>query len=520
MRFHINSLPGRCQNSHKKRARFFGDTTVPTAWVHRFPLKMLVLALLFSMTNMAFAGYVEKRPADDLREHPADFLSSKDYHTDHSTFFEEDFATGPDVTRACLECHETASHEMMKTAHWRWEGEEVELPGRGTSMRIGKKNLLNNFCIGVVSNWPRCTVCHTGYGWEDENYDFDNGDNMDCLVCHAEDGTYAKGNAGLPGEDVDLLVAAKSVRNPSRGNCGSCHFNGGGGNAVKHGDLDQTLLHPGPRIDVHMGKHGFDCIDCHRTSEHNIPGRSISVSVDDANRVACIDCHSPEPHDDDRLNSHVSAVACQTCHIPEMAVDEATKTYWDWSTAGDKEKEKAIADKHEYMAIKGSFIYESAQRPFYTWYNGEADHYLLGDKIDPTLVTVVAGPRGSVSDPKARIWPFKLHAGKQIYDTEHNWLIVPKTFGEGGYWTEFDWDKACKLGAEDTGLPFSGSYDFAPTIMYWPLSHMVAKKEAALSCKDCHQNPRFDWKALGYPSDPSLEGDRRQMNLLDKGDTQ
>ena len=27
--------------------------------------------------------------------------------------------------------------------------------------------------------------CHIGYGWEDENFDFDNPENIDCLACHA-----------------------------------------------------------------------------------------------------------------------------------------------------------------------------------------------------------------------------------------------------------------------------------------------------------------------------------------------
>ena len=36
---------------------------------------------------------------------------------------------------------------------------------------------------------------------------------------------------------------------PTRLNCGGCHFNGGG-NAVKHGDLDSSLFYPTERIDV------------------------------------------------------------------------------------------------------------------------------------------------------------------------------------------------------------------------------------------------------------------------------
>ena len=45
--------------------------------------------------------------------------------------------------------------------------------------------------------------------------------------------------------------------------------------------------------------------------------------------------------------------------------------------------------------------------------------------------------------------PFKVHVADQIYDTVNNYLIQPKTVGEGGYWTEFDWQLAAELGVRD-----------------------------------------------------------------------
>jgi octaheme c-type cytochrome (tetrathionate reductase family) len=436
-------------------------------------------------------------------------------HTDHSTFFKQKLADGPAVTRACLECHPKSATDIMHTAHWRWEGKEVEMPGRGKKLRIGKKNVINNFCIGVQGNWPRCTICHIGYGWEDDSFDFDQQEAVDCLVCHDKSGGYAKGLSGHPAEGVDLLAAAKSVGRPGRANCGSCHFSGGGGNAVKHGDLDRSMLNPNERIDIHMGLHKFECVDCHQTTDHNIPGKAISVSVDDNNRVLCVDCHLGVVHEDKRLDSHIDAIACQTCHIPFMAVDEATKMTWDWSTAGDKDLENALHDKHKYMAIKGSFNYLENLQPEYAWYDGESNHYLLGDIIDPNETTVIAGPRGNIESRKAKIWPFKLHSGNQIYDSGFNRFIVPKTFGPGGYWTEFDWDKAARLGAKDTGLEYSGSYGFAPTVMFWPLSHMVSGSANALQCTDCHkENSRLNWEELGYPGDPVDFGGRRSLGLI------
>jgi octaheme c-type cytochrome (tetrathionate reductase family) len=434
--------------------------------------------------------------------------ASRPPHRDHASFFSKPLANGPAVTRACLACHPDAAGEVMATAHWTWLSDPVPLPG-GRREGIGKKNLINNFCIGIQSNWPRCTSCHAGYGWEDDRFDFRATHLVDCLVCHEQTGGYRKGLAGLPEKDVDLLAAARSVGRPTRQNCGSCHFNGGGGDAVKHGDLDQSLLHPETRIDVHMGGHGFQCVDCHQGSRHRMPGRAMSVSVDNANHLSCTQCHEPASHKDQRINSHERSVACQTCHVPYLAEDEGTKMSWDWSTAGDPRREAQVNDEHRYKAIKGSFEWKHQVKPSYAWYNGGSTHHILGERIDPALPTSLAAPKGDIRDPKALIWPFKIHTGKQVYDSVHNTFHVPKTYGPGGFWTEFDWDKALRLGSQATGLPYSGKYGFAPTTMHWPVAHMVAEADKALRCDDCHgKGGRMDWKALGYPGDPARHGGR------------
>ena len=54
--------------------------------------------------------------------------------------------------------------------------------------------------------------------------------------------------------------------------------------------------------------------------------------------------------------------------------------------------------------------------PTYKWYNGQAGAYLLGDKMDPNKVTELNFPEGSIKDASAKIYPFKIHTGKQIYD--------------------------------------------------------------------------------------------------------
>ena len=440
-------------------------------------------------------------PADDA----AQAVPIRKPHTDHTPLLTGPYASGPEVTSACLECHPQAAEQVMQTVHWTWESKPYSLPRRDGPVTIGKKNQLNNFCIGIQSNWEGCTTCHAGYGWDDADFDFEASQNVDCLVCHDATGTYVKGDAGLPMEGVDLAYVAGNVGYTSRKSCGSCHFDGGGGNGIKHGDLDRSLILPPSAVDVHMGGNDFVCTDCHWTEEHVVAGRAISVSLDPENQVECTNCHAAQPHDDDRLNGHTSAVACQTCHIPAVALRDPTKMYWDWSTAGQDRPE----DHYTYLKIKGSFVYESDIIPEYRWYNGVADRYLLGDPIDPTEVTVLNPLAGSIRDPEARIFPFKIHTAKQPYDVIYRYLLQPQTAGEGGFWDTFDWDQSFRLGALATGFPYSGEYDFAETEMFWPITHMVAPAEQALVCADCHsEEGRLDWQALGYPGDPVEWGGR------------
>ncbi|HEX6383505.1 MAG TPA: tetrathionate reductase family octaheme c-type cytochrome, partial [Anaerolineae bacterium] len=372
----------------------------------------LVVTLLIVIVPIVLFVSPESEPQDD----PWAFLPVRVPPTGHADLLQGPFATGSDVTQACLTCHEGAAHEVAQTVHWTWEGEPVLLPGRDEPVTIGKANSINNFCIGIQGNWPGCTQCHAGYGWEDADFDFTDEENVDCLVCHADSSLYVKDDAGYPAEGVDLVAAAQSVGTPTRQNCGSCHFNGGGGNAVKHGDLDESLYFPTEQIDVHMGRHDFQCVDCHQTENHAVKGRSISVSAETSNQVACTDCHQSNVHQDERINAHVDNVACQTCHIPEGALRDATKMDWDWSTAGQDLPE----DPHVYLKIKGSFVYERNFIPSYAWYNGTTDRYILGDEMDPSQTTVLNMPQGSIDDATAKIWPFKIHRANQLYDPVYN----------------------------------------------------------------------------------------------------
>jgi len=428
--------------------------------------------------------------------------------TDHS-FIEGPLESGPATTKLCLECHEDAAQTMMKTSHWTWSAEQVI---DGKNVKRGKINSMNNFCVSVQSNEPRCTSCHIGYGWKDSSFDFTDESKVDCLVCHDTTGSYKKPAtaAGMPAPDADLLYIARNVGKSSRQNCGTCHFFGGGGAAVKHGDLDSSMDYPDKNIDVHMDADGndFSCAECHQTTDHNITGHAMVVSPKGENHIGCVGCHGEDVHSESVLNQHTDTVACQTCHIPEFAKEVATKTSWDWSTAGQQIKAKKDQyGKPDYMKKKGHFTWGKKIVPEYAWYNGTAGAYQFGDKIDPSKVTKLSYPMGERDDKEAKIYPFKIHTGKQVYDSKNMYFVTPKVFGFKGdkdaYWKNFDWKKAATAGMKATGLDFSGEFDFAPTVMYWRINHMVSPKEQALGCLDCHgDNGRLDWAKLGYGGDP------------------
>lgn len=422
---------------------------------------------------------------------------------DHSKMeiLQQDFQNPHEITAACLSCHTERGHEMLQTAHFQWEREEF-IPGRGV-VYLGKKNLLNNFCTGVQSNEGSCMKCHAGYGWGDKSFDFENEFNIDCIVCHDNTGTYAKagGGAGYPvmGENgPDFKAILGSMGLPKSENCGNCHFMGGGGNNVKHGDLELALLTAGSEVDVHMGVDGLDmrCIDCHTAENHQFKGKYYGTSSSNEGRLSCDECHTDTPHTKGILNEHTIKIACQTCHIPVYAKVNPTKSYWDWSTATRKKDGQGFEETDDegnvtYASIKGDFEWATNVVPEYAWFNGTADHHLLSDKIDTTQAFIKMNTLfGSYNDPQSKIIPMKVHRGRQPYDTENLTLIQAKLWdrekGKGALWVDLEWERAIEEGMAYVGLPYSGHHDFIPTEMYLPINHMVSPAHETVSCKECH----------------------------------
>lgn len=443
---------------------------------------------------------------------------------DHSKFeiLQEQFATGPDVTKACLSCHTEASTQLHKTKHWNWTFTNPD-----TGQEVGKKSIINNYCLAINKNYARCTSCHIGYGWKDKDFDFTSQENVDCLVCHDTTDTYKKfpTAAGHPNykdkafpkgskkiwKAPDLSLIAQNVGKSRRENCGACHFYGGGGDGVKHGDLDSSMTNPDKNLDVHMGTNGLDftCSECHTTDGHNVKGSRFNITAkdthgidipgrDDNSRASCESCHGMTPHPqtiNNKINDHTDKVACVTCHIPTYAKGGvATKMWWDWSTAGKKDadgkliKKKNAKGQLTYFSKKGSFAWGQDLVPEYDWLSGNIRYKQLDEKIDPTQVVPLNTFSGSYDDADARIWPFKIMRGKQPYDKVNNTLTLLHLFGKEktAYWKSYNWNSSIKAAMEEAQANFSGEYGFIETTLHWPLAHMVAPKEEALSCDACH----------------------------------
>ncbi|MHC4518934.1 MAG: tetrathionate reductase family octaheme c-type cytochrome [Planctomycetota bacterium] len=504
---------------------------------------LLTLSFVFVMTDVAGAE-------DEVR-------------VDHSkmVMLMKQFETASEVTATCLLCHPNAGREVMATTHWTWEYTTKD------GQELGKKNVINNYCVAVSSNEPRCTSCHVGYGYKNEETHAAMDETaVDCLICHDRSGNYKKFPAGageptyeersFPGgaggpyakvwSPVNLMEAAQSVGMPTRKNCGACHFNGGGGPNVKHGDLDTSMNDPNFAVDVHMAAEGadFSCQTCHTTHEHKIAGSRYEMDLHGTTEVnSCQTCHAEHKHKLAALDDHTDRIACQTCHIPVYAKERYVKTWWDWSTAGDLKDGEGefegrkvwIVQKDEngnkvYMSNKGSFEWGKQMTPEYVWYNGNARYITLDDTFDPNDIVPINDLQGDINDPNALIFPVHAFYGMQPYDAGSNRLVVPNLFPtnpETAYWKNWDWAKAIEGGQASVGREFSGEYGFAVTAMRWPLTHQVSPAEEALTCASCHSpNGVLDLAALGYSEQriaslmfcPAPEPEPQQAEDLDDQD--
>lgn len=437
------------------------------------------------------------------------------------------FASGMEVTRACVSCHTEAVASLRNNVHWTWES-KLSLPGRV----FGKKHVINTFCGAVASNMRECTSCHIGYGWQDPEMVAGQDEQVDCLVCHETTGDYKKYNFGYAElkfrdkiiKKPDFVLLAKSVARPRRANCGSCHFYGGSGDGAKHGDLDSSLVKGARPLDVHMGQDGqnFSCVVCHNAPNHQITGSRYRMKAydplgidrpghTDGTRTSCASCHGNSPHvKNDKLNDHVDRVACQTCHIPAMARGGVpTMVFWDWRMAGQKkgysELSPEIADllqekghlpekiHFRHDRTHGTSLWGENLVPRYAWFNGRVDYLDPKQALPDGVPVAINQTFGSADDSSARIWPFKKMWSMLPYDSVNHTVVINHLVKSGpddkeAFEDTGTWSQSAAVGMQAAGIPFSGQVGFRLATMSFPLTHMVAPKEQALKCRECHRH--------------------------------
>ncbi len=433
----------------------------------------------------------------------------------------------------CAACHESfapsfAEHisDIMASSHWTWTKDDGF-----NDNEVGKINVINNFCVAVPSNEPRCTSCHIGIGWTDDSFDLGDRMNIDCFICHDGTKTYAKvpTAAGAPVDGLDYDAIIRSFQLPDRDNCGACHFNGGGGEGVKHGTMDGSLSMPTREIDVHMGI-GFTCITCHRLDgkvSNTADFFGSRHSKDTTDEQLCVDCHingwGPNPEDGHHeagiFPDHFDVLSCQACHVPALARGgKPTKMFWDWSTAGDYivpegggKQDRVIKDDNGwiiYHSKKGTFEWGVNVVPDYVFSNGKFDHVTIGDApVNPNGITPINTFYGGPNDGK--IFPVKRFMAIQPYDAGTNQLAVPNLFPGGtngaedktagnAYWAGYNWEKALSSGMAAVGIDWVGPVGWAESEYLWIADHMVAPAEQAVTCIECHNSfGRIDFAKLG-----------------------
>lgn len=139
----------------------------------------------------------------------------------------------------------------------------------------------------------------------------------------------------------------------------------------------------------------------------------------------------------------------------------------------------------------------------------------LDDVIDPSQVVTINRLMGDINDPRSRIVPVKRFEGIQPMDAGRRTLAVPHLFPSGpddsdAFWKSYDWLRSLSAGMAAAGQEFSGELGWVHTEMFWVQNHMVAPKEQALKCTDCHTpGGRLNFAALGYP-----EQEARRLQTL------
>lgn len=392
----------------------------------------------------------------------------------------------------CEECHAGKAKEFIGTVHWTHASKVDHVDGIKPDELVGMKNRIYTMCNGndIVNNlkeippnaqgktkFTGCNTCHPGDHASDVGSTGPAAEAaIDCLLCHSTKYDFSK-RKPIKKQDGSIIMgqdrsveAATHLGRATNKTCMTCHESAGGGVLVKRG-FAMTA-----DADVHAAKK-MVCIDCHIVKNHKIPtGFDPNNWAHDGVRVSCVgQCHTEKPHKDAEINTHTSKIACQTCHIPKTGGAIAKDfTKWEKMDNGFWEPSTLKKEVNETM-------------PVYAWYN-----QTVANRPD------FIGPKGSRTDGKSKIYPFKVFQGKAYFNKKNGELLSmdfapPMANGD----TLAGVASAAKiLGIKD--------YQAVPgwQTIYFGSNHQVAVKSKALSCTNCHTpNGVLNFKELGYSNE-------------------
>ena len=423
---------------------------------------------------------------------------------------------------SCVQCHKTKFTEMAGATHYKWEGAYTQITNKATSTSGGKVNsAMNTFCINVLGNWNGCGSCHVGGGLKPGTV-ADPNTNIDCLICHQKDykrvrnTTTGKFEPDTANMTITMDQAVQTVHKPIKSNCLQCHAKGGGGDALKRGDL--ALINgttTDRNYDVHMASTGANlvCQGCHTVTNHKVAGRGSDLRPKDSTvAIGCSSskCHSSKTnlstsHTTYDVSHHVGRVACQTCHIPVYgkkaadAVYNPTTGFGDQATEYDRTwqvPEWSVANNRWEPTIHKA----NNLKPVYLFFDGKS---WVSDFNDVAVLDAATGkykisrPNGSINGAGSKLYPFKYKTSLQPRHIASGKLIALNT---SVYFKTADVAGAIQSGLTNMGLNAADAYDYVQTDEYLMLNHTVSPKASALTCNACHgaTATQMNLKALGY----------------------
>ncbi len=425
----------------------------------------------------------------------------------------------------CRTCHPQQANDVFAAGHYQWQGSapyNTNSPG----VKQGKiQNSVNSYCVNILGNWDgidaskngACSACHIGRGLKPTTTaTTEQLDNIDCLLCHQQ-AYKRKRNAttGLFEPDTAAMTitmdqAVQTIHRPVRANCLQCHAKGGGGDAVKRGDMSLAQTATTDRNhDVHMATTGanFNCQSCHKVLNHHIAGSGTDLRVVDYDvPVTCVSCHTTKEssagHATAKINDHVKRVACQTCHIPrygrnasDTAATEATEIHRDWTHTHN-----TTPPLHPARTMANDLL------PRYAFWNGYNMTALLYDTATLDAATnayPTSRPIGGINDTYSKLFPFKYKTASQPYAPNRKQLVAIDT---RVFFSTGDYVAATQQGLLNMGYPSTEPFTMVTTDTYQLITHTIPPATGnVLACTTCHENTsQMNLPALGYAKKADL----------------